>query len=230
MAEFDPVTHDDDQTLAGVLRGLAQQGFTGVMRVNDDGEVWLAGGRIYLAVTSTSDDLASVVFGADVGTLADVQELLGRPGIDVTETLVESRPDSIPALGRLLHEHNLTGLFEMMVAGAGRFTTESLALHPLGSRFAESVDDLLGQAERRLGIWREIAGRIPSTGSRFAMADRLPDGVDERVVSADEWRYLALVATGASVGDLIAATGESAFRVMTSLYRLLLEGVVVDAD
>ncbi|MEZ5228956.1 MAG: hypothetical protein R2710_20520 [Acidimicrobiales bacterium] len=171
------------------MRPLASAGFTGVVRVARDGEpigeAWLAGGRLYLATTATSDDLAGVVFGADVGSLADVQALLADDAGDTTATLSEQYPASIPALGRLLHEHNLTALFEMMVAGPNSFDDDAQQMHPIGPRFAESVDDLLGQAERRLLIWRDIATRIPSTSNRFRLAPELPPGVDERVFNAD---------------------------------------------
>ncbi len=244
MAEF-----DNDNDLAGgaprigetvsegpigdALRPLAAEGFTGVLRVSRSGEavgdVWLAGGRLYLATTPASDDLAGVVFGADVGSLAEVQAILGNSSGDATAELSERYPASIPALGRLLHEHNLTALFEMMVAGSSSFATEQQQLHPIGPRFAESVEDLLGQAERRLMIWRDIATRIPSTSNRFRLAPELPEGVEERVFNNDEWRYLALIGGGRSVAELIDDTGERAFRIMTSLYRLLLEGVITDA-
>ncbi len=228
----EPVT---EQSIASVLRELASKGFTGALAVDSDdgsthlGDLWLAGGRLYLAITPMGDDLADVVFGANVGSLAEVRSALDEPNTDLTARISEELPDAVPILGRLLHEHNLTGLFEIMVSGPASFTTEPGTMHTLGPRFAESVDDLLNQAERRLSIWKEIAARIPSTSSRFRLAPELPDLVDERVVTADEWRYLALIGTGSSVGELIDATGESAFRIMTSLYRLILEGVVVDA-
>lgn len=219
--------------IGDALRPLAAEGFTGVLHATQNGEAigeaWLAGGRLYLATTPTSDDLAGVVFGADVGTLGEVQSILADEHGDATAALAERHPAAIPALGRLLHEHNLTALFEMMVAGSSTFTTDAHVLHPIGPRFAESVDDLLGQAERRLLIWRDIATRIPSTSNRFRLAPELPAGVEERVFNADEWRYLALIGGGRSVAELIDDTGERAFRIMTSLYRLLLEGVITDA-
>ncbi len=228
----EPVT---EHSIASVLRELAAKGFTGAVAVDAEdgsthlGDLWLAGGRLYLTLTPNGDDLADVVFGANVGTLAEVRAALEDPSVDLTARISEDLPESVSILGRLLHEHNLTGLFEIMVSGSATFATEPGAMHALGPRFAESVDDLLNQAERRLSIWKEIAARIPSTQSRFRLAPELPESVEERVVTADEWRYLALIGTGSSVGDLIDATGEGAFRIMTSLYRLILEDVVVDA-
>lgn len=224
------VEQHDDTPMTEVLRALAGQGFTGVVRFPDAGAVWLAGGRIYLVEASGSDDLHAVIFGADVGNLADIEALLGEPNADVTAILAERFPASVPALGRLLHEHNLAGLFEVMVTAPAGHDTEVGVIHALGPRFAESVEDLVGQAERRLAIWREIAAGIPSTASRFRMAPELAGEGTERVVTADEWRYLALLGTGAPVSKLIDQGGESAFRVMTSLYRMLLEGMIAPAD
>ncbi len=233
MADFDNDNDIAEGAIGDALRPLAAKGFTGVLRATRSGEVvgeaWLAGGRLYLATTPSSDDLAGVAFGADVGTLGELQAMLSDPTNDATAALADRYPAAVPTLGRLLHEHNLTALFEMMVAGSSSFTTEPLTLHPIGPRFAESVDDLLGQAERRLMIWRDIASRIPATSIRFKLAPALPQGVEERVFNADEWRYLALIGGGRSVAELIDDTGERAFRIMTSLYRLLLEGVITDA-
>ncbi len=246
MAEFDdngtaestPVGHTlapdagASATVDDALRPLAAAGFTGVLNATNDqgevGQVWLAGGRLYLATTPTSDDLASVIFGADVGTLDEVQALLAVANGDATASLAEMHPASIPAAARLLHEHNLTALFEMMVSGICAIETEQHRMHPVGPRFAEAVDDLLAQADRRLLIWRDIAARIPTTSARFKLSPELPAGVEERVFNVDEWRYLALIGGGRSVSELIDATGERAFRIMTSLYRLLLEGVITD--
>lgn len=223
-----------DTTISDALPKLAATGFTGVVRAQVPsgeraGDVWLAGGRLYLAETPSGDDLASVVFGADTGTLEEITAFLADSTGDATAAMAERRPDSIPALARLLHEHNLTAMFELMVSGAETFVIESHLMHPLGPRFAETVEDLLSQADRRLMIWRDIAERIPSTSNRFRLSPELPDGVEERVFDADEWRYLALIGGGRSVAELIDDTGERAFRIMTSLYRLLLEGVITDA-
>ena len=49
-------------------------------------------------------------------------------------------------------------------------------------------------------------------------------------MTADEWRYLSLLDSHRSVADVITETGESAFRVCTSLYRLLLEGLIEEVS
>ncbi|MFT7598166.1 MAG: hypothetical protein ACI8TP_001087 [Acidimicrobiales bacterium] len=216
--------------LSAVLEQLATGQRSGVLRIDGGGELWLDAGRIYLAATASSPDIASVLFGAGISSLEAIEQLLSPPNSDVAGQLADSDSSGAAVLGRLLHEHNLTGLFELLVPVAGAYAFEDGPTHALGTRFAEPVGELRAQAERRLDIWRQIAARIPNTSISFKLSPALPEGGDERLVTADEWRYLSLLDGRRSVADVINSTGESAFRVCSSLYRLLLEGLVEEVS
>lgn len=183
-------------------------------------------GMVYLASTPESPDVASVIFGAGAATLPEISELLDHPDGDVVAILAARSENAASLLARLLHEHNLTGLFELLVPGTGSYQFEDDAVHAVGPRFAEPASELMTQAERRLDIWREIAARIPSTAVAFCLSRNLPEHGEERLITADEWRYLSLLDSHRSVADVITETGESAFRVCSILYRLLLEGLI----
>ncbi len=213
-------------TVAAQLEDLAGQRAEGVLTISGQGHIWLSDGRIYLVETTSGSGPAEVLFGAGVGDLNELAERLAVPGASVTSELVENDPTSSQVIGRLLHEHNLNGLFELLVPGEVSLVFEAGVTHGLGVGFAEDARELVAQAERRLDIWRKIASRIPSTAARFRLASALPDGGEERMITADEWRYLALLDGHRSVADVITETGESAFRVCSALYRLLLEGLV----
>lgn len=217
------------QTLSQVLGQLSDQQQTGVLRISGGCEVWIDGGAVYLAVTGSSNSIADVLFASGVSSQEAVAALLEADEPDAARSLVEQHPEATQALDRLLHEYNLTALFELIVPSTKTYEFEPDSTHPVGSRFAEPASELLAQAERRLQIWTKIAARIPNTGMVFAMAPVLPASGDERVISADEWRYLALLDGSRSVADLILATGESAFRVCSSLYRLLLEDLIQES-
>ncbi len=212
--------------LATVLAGLAADTRTGVLVIDGGGEVWVDNGSIYLAVTESSNQVRDVLFASGVSTEAEITELLDNPAGDAARELAKRYPDAIPTLDRLLHEYNLAALFELIVPSARAFRFDPGSRHPVGAVFAEPVGQLLDQAERRLEIWKKIATRIPNTGMIFRLTGSLPSEEEERVVSADEWRYLAMLNGRASVADVIQSTGESAFRVCSSLYRLLLEGLI----
>jgi hypothetical protein len=212
--------------VAALLQDLAIQGDSGVLRISGQGRIWFRDGRIYLVETEHGSGPAEVLFGAGVGSLDELSERLAMPGASVAAELAESHPGSGPVVGRLLHEHNLNGLFELLVPGEMTCTFDDGIAHGLGPAFSEDTLDLIGQAKRRLDIWRQIAGRIPSTAACFRLSPVLPDGGEERLITADEWRYLSLLDGHRSVADVITETGESAFRVCSALYRLLLEGMI----
>lgn len=215
----------DDAPLAAVLATLSADQRSGVLRVGNGGELWMNNGRLYLAATGDGADVASVLFGAGIASLEAIEEQL-KTSTDVAGSLADSDSAGAPVLERLLHEHNLTGLFEHLVPSGGTWEFIEGETHPVGARFSEDTADLLAQAERRLDIWKQIAARIPSTNVAFRLSKSLPDAGEERVVTADEWRYLALLDSHRTVADVINETGESAFRVCSSLYRLLLEELI----
>ncbi len=215
--------------LPDLLQRLSADARSGLLRLANGGELWLDNGRVYLSTTAASADIGSVLFGAGTGGLDEIADLLASTQ-DVAGQLADRDPAAAPVLERLLHEHNLTGLFELLVPHEGEFKFEDGPVHPLGSRFSEPTPELVSQAQRRLDIWRQIAARIPSTAVAFCLSRTLPEEAEERMVTADEWRYLSLLDSHRSVADVINVTGESAFRVCSSLYRLLLEGVIEEVE
>jgi len=228
-----------DTPLPALLSAIAGDGMTGVLRIGDGSEVWFSAGRTYLASTGSSPDLARVLFDGNVGTEAELRALLDREGDDraagdngapsALDRMLADHPGSEGAVRRLLHEHNLNALFEMLVPTDASYRFDGDETHPLGDRFAQETGELVAKAQERLEIWRRIAARIPSTGAVFTLARSLPTDVDQRLVTADEWRFLSLLDGRNTVADVITETGESAFRVCSSLYRLLLENLVEEA-
>lgn len=217
----------DDTPLKQILDVFDSTGATGVVRLGDQGAVWCSNGRLILATSAASPELADVLYSADVGSLSELHTSL-QSSSDVGRRLKESHPDSSAVVSRLLHEHNLNALFELLVPSSDTYEVEVGGEHPLGTAFAEKLGEVVAQAEQRLSIWRQIAARIPSTAVKFTLAPELPEEQPERIVTADEWRYLSRLDGTRSVSDLITETGESAFRVCSGLYRLLLEGIIVD--
>ncbi len=221
-----------DLPLRNLLETIAEQERTGVLSLEGQCEIWFSKGRIYLASNASSPAISEVVFGADAGSLASIQASFATHESDrsVIVEILESHPDSEPVLRRLIHEHNLNCLFEVLVPADLDYHFEPDREHRLGDSFAVETTELLGQASRRVEIWRRIASRIPSTSAVFELSPILPDGLVERLVSYDEWRYLAQMNGKNTVADIITETGESAFRVCSVLYRLLLEGVIGEAN
>ncbi len=215
-------------TLGSVVLQLSEARATGALRIRDGGAIWLSNGRIYLAQSAQGPRIADVLFGASVGSLAEINSALNGAGpSNALETLLATHSDRGPVLERLIHEANLTAMFELLVPSQQTYSFDDGASHRLGTVFSEPATSLLDQAQRRLDIWKQIAQRIPNTNVKFALNANLPG--DEQLVSNDEWRYLAMLDGRTSVADVISRTGESAFRVCSGLYRLLLEDLIHEA-
>lgn len=214
--------------LATLLQSLANRRRTGALTLEDGSEIWFSDGQIYLATSAKGSPISAVLFGAEAASMRDIESMFASENEEgsVIEQLLGSRPQAEPAIRRLLHEYNLNALFEMLVPSGASFSFESNRRHKLGDHFAHDTATLLAQAQQRLDIWRKIAERIPSTNAVFQLATTLPDNAVDRLVTADEWRYLALINGRNTVADIITATGESAFRVCSTLYRMLLERIV----
>ncbi len=217
-----------EMPLGRLLEQLAAELLTGVLRVSNGSQIWFENGAIYLAANEASPPLESVLYGNGAVPETQIRRMLDEQ-TNVGASLVAADPGAEAMLSRLLHEYNLTALFELVVPSEHTFEVEHGPIHNVGSHFAEPVADLVAQAERRLEIWKQIATRIPSVDVIFKLSSGLPDESDERVVTSDEWRYLSMLDGHTSVAAVITQTGESAFRVCSSLYRLLLEGLLEEA-
>lgn len=215
----------NDVSLDVVLSSLASSGQTGVLSIGEQTKVWLDGGLLVLIVRPGGSDLADVLFGGGSASRSEIAGLLDE-GSDVGRELALRQPESSALTQRLLHEHNLNLLFELLVPSQAPFAFRAGETHPLGDHFAEPVPELITQATRRLELWTEIATRISSTDDVFAPAPELPGNAQERIITADEWRYLSLLNGRRSVADVITGTQSSAFRVCSTLYRLVLEGLI----
>ncbi|MGB5758721.1 MAG: DUF4388 domain-containing protein [Acidimicrobiales bacterium] len=217
-----------DFPLPALMRSLASGGRTGTLTVDGGSEIWFSNGRVYLATTDGGSPISAVLYGADVGSLAEIEGLFAMPETEATvlDQVLARSPETEPLIRRLLHEYNLNSLFELLVPTEAAFTFEAGRHHRLGDRLAGDTGTLLAQAEHRVEIWRRIASRIPTTSASFRLSANLPDSHFERLVSADEWRYLAQLDGTNTVADVITNTGESAFRVCSTLYRLLLERLI----
>jgi hypothetical protein len=216
-------------SVGSVLRQLAERRASGLLRIGAVGEVWLDEGRVYLANGPESPPLFEVLYAADI---ADPERLrvmcdeADRGGGTVLDRLAAVDPGSQARVRRMLYEHVQAALFELMVPSTEPLEFEAGAHHVLGARFGQPADELLDVVQRRVELWRRIAELIPSTASRFRLSGRLPSGRAELVVTADEWPFVALLDGRRTVAELITETGDSAFRVCSLLYRLLLEGVI----
>jgi hypothetical protein len=112
-----------------------------------------------------------------------------------------------------------------LTEGSFRFRTGT---EPVNTVDPEEVAPLLEQAEARLEEWPEIAAVVPSLSSRL----RLQAAVDEPVqVTPDQWRLVASIGDGRSVGDVLTALdlgefdGSKAVKELVDLHLVWVEPI-----
>lgn|GEM_PF-3730496 len=218
-----------DITLEEIIESLAQTSRTGLLRLGES-ELWFKNGTIYLVRTTNSNSLSEVLFNADVGSLDEIESRFASEDSEgsVLEQLISEYPNSTPQLKLVLKEYNLTGLFELLVPSESEFIIEPNRTHKLGHVLAEDATLIIEHAKQRLHIWRQIAQAIPSTDAVFELNNNLPHGRVDRMVSSDEWEYISRINGTNCVADIAHETGASAFRVCSTIYRLMLEGLVAE--
>lgn len=223
-----------DRPLSDVLRDLAQKNETGILHLSGSyaSIVCLRDGGIYLAHAETGPSLRQVFVASGVVTEAQWDQSIeaSRQGGHLVDALLEAGEASSERLRRALYDHTVNTLFELLVPNANHYRFGPGEVHQIGTHFAFPVDEVLNAAGARLAEFREIARAIPSTDVVTRVVPRLPDGTHQLTVSAVEWQVLAAVDGRASVAEIIATVGHSAFTVFSALHHLLQVGALERID
>jgi hypothetical protein len=104
---------------------------------------------------------------------------------------------------------------------------------PLNTIEPEEVAPLLEQAEARLDEWPEIAAVVPSLSSRLRLQESVEGDVS---LTPDQWRLIASIGDGRSVGDVLTATdlaefdGTKAMKELVDLHLVWVEPLELNAS
>ena len=223
-----------ERPLADVLRGLARTNETGILHLSGSyaSIVCLRDGGIYLAHAETGPSLRQVFVATGVVSEAQWDRSIeaSREGGHLVDALLDAGEASSERLRRALYDHTVNTLFELLVPNANHYRFGLGEVHQIGTHFAFPVDDVLNAAGARLAEFREIARSIPSTDVVTRVVPRLPDGTNQLTVSAIEWQILSAVDGRATVAEIIATVGHSAFTVFSALHHLLQVGALERVD
>lgn len=93
-------------------------------------------------------------------------------------------------------------IFELLRYGEGSFTfdADDTSAQP---GIPQDIEVVLGDAERRLGDWKDIEAVVPSLAVGLALAPELPKA--DVVVDADRWKAIVAVADGRSAAAIADA-------------------------
>lgn len=223
-----------ERPLADVLRSLAGARATGILHLSGSyaSIVCLRDGGVYLAHAETGPSLRQVFVATGVLTETqwDRSVEASRQGGQLIDALLEVGEASPERLRRALYEHTVSTLFELLVPNANHYRFGPNEVHQIGTQYTFPVDDVLNAAGARLAEFREIARSIPSTDVVTRVVPRLPEGAEPLTVSAIEWQVLVAVDGRATVAQIAATIGHSAFTVFSALHRLLQVGAIERVD
>ena len=85
---------------------------------------------------------------------------------------------------------------------------------------------MLGAARERMEAWRVIADVIPSTELVLGQARDLPPTLDQVLIERDDWQILSSVNGSRNVAEIVELSGRTAFEACSSLYRMIVLGVI----
>lgn len=229
-----------DFSLPDILRLLSFTHKTGRLHVRNDptlARVDLVDGRVRDASANAARlSLARRLLGAGLvdtdhlrTTLDDDTDTLPTD-LELARRLVAAGAVEASSLAELVREQTIDALFDVLRWEDGRFRfsggppdeTESGGGAVLD--LSIKVDDLLEEAEGRLGEWtgiRQATG--PGTG---VVSIVRPDADGEVGLPPDAWSLLTLVDGHRTVDDLVELTGRGQFRTRQLLQTLVDRGVV----
>lgn len=220
-------------TVRELLEALAAGRETGLLHLHgdDDRLVALSEGEVYLATSASGPSLHHIVVGsgaapeeawtAAVATASGPGAAAGIAGILDDDLRVDS-----DRLRTVLEEHVVASAVELLAPGSERYQLIAGATHQLGTRFCFPVSTVLTEAARRLDAWRASSATLGSTTSVVRRSPALPRGSSVASLTALEWQVLGSLAEAATVAEVVARSGLSAFTVFDVLHRLVRRRLV----
>jgi hypothetical protein len=197
-------------------------------RAGEHGVVWLSDGLL----TGGSSDLTRQSLGrriAGSGLVSDdaLAAAVGQVGhgedLGIARALRDSLSVDEGELHTLVSEHIVDSVFDLMrwADGEFEFVVDEPNVDDVGVK--REVDEVVGEARRRLDAWAEIDSTVASPGTVLSLA---LDPSGDPIVSRDEWALLALVDGRRSVADVVEMCGRGQYAVAVALAELASRGLL----
>lgn len=126
----------------------------------------------------------------------------------------------------MVEDHLITALAATLIPGGATVRFRPGPADAELSRFRFRVPAMLESARARVEAWRVIADVIPSTDLVLHLATDLPPTLDQVLIERTDWQILSGVDGRRTVADLVGRSGRSAFETCSSLYRMIVLGVL----
>ena len=211
----------DDLSLFDALTLVAATRTTGVLRVGGPfaGSVHVVAGRIGCVRCEGSASWGDVLSAS--GAVGD-WDVGDEPAVDQLLLAVADRQ----RLETVVRDHLVDLLFELAVLGEGAIEFVAPVPDPWGGCLTVDLAVATAEHERRVAEWREIAASLPPMTATPQLAPRLAPGVEEAVVSNDEWRVLAALDGTTTLAGVVGSCGLGPLETCRALHGLLRKGLV----
>ncbi len=228
-----------DFSLADVFRLVdagAKAGTLNLERGDERGMVCFRDGRIFFAASTWQrDPLGRRLVRAGLITEKQLRQALGlmkiqkgdKAGRKLGRVLVDEGYLGSRNLEQFVHEALFDTLFDLFRWSEGSLMFdqgEGCEDQDIG--VSVTVDVVLQEMTRRLEQWERILERIPDLDTVFIIADAPGDKPMEVHLKPAEWLMLTRMHGGATVRELMEASGSSDFDVARTLYAMQAAGLV----
>ncbi|QGG95369.1 DUF4388 domain-containing protein [Actinomarinicola tropica] len=224
----------DEVAFADVLRLLRASRQDGTLHLDAETShvAVVVGPEVVRIATTGLEGLRAAVVGSgvvDPGAWDALVEAGDESPGAALEQLVSSGADPDRLRARL-YDHTVNTLFELLLPSTARFEFHAGRSHPFAADPGYPFEDVLDDVRHRVDEWRTIAASIPSTSVVLRRAPRLPLTSGPITLNHEEFELLGLLDGRRDVAELVQLLGMSAFRVMTTLHRLITLGAVLPPD
>ncbi|HVU73697.1 MAG TPA: DUF4388 domain-containing protein [Mycobacteriales bacterium] len=225
--------------LPDVLQLLVSTSKTGTLRLRrltptaTSGQVRVQGGRI---AGATSDEgrealarrlvAAGLVDRAALTSAVEAVEAHSAP--TVVDALLAAGAVGSDAYEPVARAQATDAVFDLLRWTEGEFAFEVAdpAAEP-GDAVSWDANDIVLEAQRRLGAWDSVASRLPAADAALRLVGQPGD---EIVLGSDEWTIVRLVDGVRTTADLVTLIGKGEWETATTLAALVERGLIVASD
>lgn len=219
----------DRADIGEVLRALAGDRRSGVVRIGDPATAWLllAEGDLVAAGWVAGSGLEETVRVAGAVDDAELRALVHSTGgrdLPLLTALAGAVP--VAELVPLVRDRVEAVVFDMLVHPGDALVFAPTDPHELASSFRFPVEPVLDAVTTRVRQWTEIAASIESTSTVFRPVRHLPPGCPTVDLDATRWTVLAALDGRRTVAQVISAAGLPMFTVCSTMHSLVQQGLI----
>lgn len=184
------------------------------------------------AITGAVSDVSRQALGRRLvaaGALADqalaeaVERVATQPDVGLARALAQAGALDDALLHEAVSEQTIDAVFDLLRWLDGDFAFLVDAANPDDVGVSLPVEEVVGEARRRLDAWASVAATVPSPDTVLCLALGLAEPAS---IAREEWGVLALVDGRRSVAEVCRLAGRGEYAVVSILAGLVRRGLL----